>query len=631
MFCEKCGNVLKDGDVFCPSCGNKVNPPAAEPAATEPVAAEPVVEAVAAPVETPVAAEPVMTENNPAYVNPGPTPAAEAVAAGIPVQPVKAPKAPKAGGSKLPFILGGIGAAVVLAIVVVIACLPKITNFAKKTFAEPEEYYAYVEEDTAKEMANTAASVYEQLVANVNTYDRSLSGNVEVEVTEAGRNMLGLMGLAGVDMSWLESGNFNFEGGVKNNVWNANAGFGLNGKDILSGLFIFDLEKQEMFFQIPEFNKDYIGLTEDELDYNFDMDDDDMEEMVESSQRMEAIMKSLPGASKVEKLVDKYMNIVFANLTDVKMGTKTLRAEGITQDCTQLKVTIDEEAAEDCLKAIIKEMETDKDIKAIIEDVAKACEEDPDDAYEYFLDALDMALDEISEYGVDFQEGIMTVWVDGSGKVVGRSWETEDYWGDVSELKWIMPRQGSKFGYKLSYTEYGEEFSVVGQGKESGSKLTGDFAVNYNGTAVVDIAVKNFNTDKAKDGFINGEFTVSMAPGISSMMGYYSYAASMLTDAQFVIDAETAKDKANVEITLIYQEEKAAVIKADAKLAKGTSVSAPKEKNVIYVEEYSDFEDWLDGVDYSKFVKNLDKMGLPDFILEAFEEYDSLEELLEDF
>ncbi len=626
MFCEKCGNILKDEDVFCPACGNKVSAPKAENVAAEPVA-EPV---AAEPVAEPAAVEPVAAEPvAPAATEPAP--AAEAVAAEIPVQTAAVPKALKAGGSKLPFILGGIGAAVVVAIVVVIACLPSITNFVKKTFAEPEEYYAYVEEDTAKTMANSAASAYEQILANVNTYDRSLSGNVEVEITEAGRNMLGLMGLAGVDLSWLEGGNFNFEGGVKNNVWNANAGFGLNGKDILSGLFVFDLEKQEMFFQIPELNKDYIGLAEDELDYYFDMDDDDMEEMVESSQRMEAIVKALPNSSKVEKLVEKYMNIAFENLTDVKMGTKTLRAEGITQDCTQLKVTIDEEAAEDCLKAIIKEMEKDKDIQAIIEDVAKACEEDPDDAYEYFLDSLDAALDEISEYGVDFQEGIMTVWVDGSGNVVGRSWETEDYWGDITELKWIMPKQGSKFGYKLSYTEYGEEFSVVGQGKESGSKLTGDFSVNYNGTAIVDVAVKNFNTEKAKEGFINGEFTVSVAPGISSMMDYYSYAAGMLMDAQIVIDAETAKDKANVEVTLIYQEEKAAVITADAKLAKGTSVSAPKEKNVIYVEDYNDFEDWLDGVDYGKFVKNLDKMGLPDFILEAFEEYDSLEELLEDF
>lgn len=628
MFCEKCGNVLKDEDVFCPSCGNKVNAPAAEPAA--PVA-EPVVTPVAAPVAEPVVtpvAEPVAAESNPAYVNPGPTAAAEAVAAGIPVQPVKAPKA---GGNKLPFILGGIGAAVVLAIVIVIACLPKITNFVKKTFAEPEEYYAYVEENTAKEMANSAASAYEQIVANINTYDRSMSADVDVELTEAGRNMLSLAGLAGVDLSWLEGGNVTFSGGVKNNVWNGSAGFGLNGKDILSGLLIFDLEKQEAYFQIPELNKDYIGLAEDELDYYFDMDDDDIEEMVENSQRLEAIVKALPNGSKVEKLVEKYMNIVFENLDDVKMGTKTLRAEGITQDCTQLKVEIDEDDAKACVKAVLKEMEKDKDIKAIIEDVAKACEEDPDDAYEYFLDAIDAALDEISEYGVDFQEGILTVWVDGSGNVVGRSWETEDYWGDVTELKWIMPKQGSKFGYKLSYTEYGEEFSVVGQGKKSGSKLSGDFAVNYNGTAIVEVAVKDFNTQKAKEGFINGEFTVTMAPGISSMMDYYSYAASMLMDAEIVIDAETSADKAKVEVTLNYQGEKAAVITADAKMDKGTSVSAPKEKNVIYVEEYSDFEDWLEGVDYGKFVKNLDKMGLPDFILEAFEEYDSLEELLEDF
>ena len=85
MFCTKCGNQIPDGSAVCPICGAQFAAPQAAPVAPQ-----------AAPQPAPAA---------PQYA---------------PVQPAAAPKAKKAGGNKLPLIIGAIAAVAVIAIVLIL-------------------------------------------------------------------------------------------------------------------------------------------------------------------------------------------------------------------------------------------------------------------------------------------------------------------------------------------------------------------------------------------------------------------------------------------------------------------------------------------------------------------------------
>ena len=97
MNCGNCGNPVREGDVFCMSCGFRlasaapVAPVAETPAATveTPVAEAPAFEAPAAPVETPVAEAPAFE----APAAPVETPVAEAPAFEAPAAPVETPVA----------------------------------------------------------------------------------------------------------------------------------------------------------------------------------------------------------------------------------------------------------------------------------------------------------------------------------------------------------------------------------------------------------------------------------------------------------------------------------------------------------------------------------------------------------
>ena len=86
MFCTKCGNQIPDGSAVCPICG-------AQFAAPQP-----------APQPAPQMA-PQMAPQAPQQA---------------PVAPVSAPKAKKAGGSKLPLIIGAVAAVAVIAVVLVL-------------------------------------------------------------------------------------------------------------------------------------------------------------------------------------------------------------------------------------------------------------------------------------------------------------------------------------------------------------------------------------------------------------------------------------------------------------------------------------------------------------------------------
>ena len=104
MFCTKCGNQIPDGSAVCTICGAQFAAPQAAPQ---------------------------------------PAPAAPQYA---PVQPAAAPKAKKAGGNKLPIIIGAIAAAAVIAIALILI----LRDGAKAVVKDYLNYQEKAEEQEGK-------------------------------------------------------------------------------------------------------------------------------------------------------------------------------------------------------------------------------------------------------------------------------------------------------------------------------------------------------------------------------------------------------------------------------------------------------------------------------------------------
>ena len=245
MTCGNCGREVPSGNKFCTNCGWRVPEDFKEevkteevPAASEEVKAEeaPVTEDAAKAEEAP-AVEEVKAEEAPAVeevkAEEAPVaaeetakveeaPVVEAAPAAEAVKPASTPKAEapaapaKKKGSKAPLF---VGIAAVVVVLLVVFNLSSIKNAAKRTFSSPENYYHWVEKNTAKEAAGTVSSIYANYFLDaLKVYNMGTSAEVSVELDEAGQDMLSLAGAAGVDLSWFKSASLTYEGYSKDNV-----------------------------------------------------------------------------------------------------------------------------------------------------------------------------------------------------------------------------------------------------------------------------------------------------------------------------------------------------------------------------------------------------------------------------
>lgn len=578
MFCSNCGNVVSETEKFCPKCGY--------------------------PVQT----EPDEAPNPEPAVADGAKKAAETGKEIL----------QKVGGKKMVPLMAAAAAAVVL-VVVVIANVARLGNFMHKTFSSPEKYYQYVEKKAAKALSASAGDMYAEYVDTLKNYDRSVNAEVSVELGKDGQEMLELAGLMGVDLSWLKSISVKGNWATKSGVTSADASIAMNKDNILSGGLILDTEKESLYIQIPELTKTYIGMDLGDFMSNYEREM--LDETMESSK---ALADALPSQSDAQKISKKYLDIALGCIDDVSKKTEKETVEGVTQKFTAVEVTIDDDTLQDIMKAVLKEMKKDKDIKKIVRDVAKAVDEDGDDVYEEFQESIDDILDDIKYYDLgDAEELVMTVYIDGKGNISGRSLELKSSTGkrrDSATVKMLMTEKGSKFGYELSVSGFGSEsVKLTGSGKKSGDKISGDFKLKYNGTSLVDVAVKNFDLDKAKKGQLDGAFEISASSKIGSLIGS-AMAGSVIEDVKLLLTFGSSKNTSTVSLGVEYDGDDLGKASVSVKTDKGSKASIPSGKNVVMVEDMDDLEDWIETIDWSKVISNLKKTDLPSEVLDLLED-----------
>ena len=614
MFCNKCGNPIKEGNKFCSKCG--------APVTEVPVTEAPVAETEAVVEEAPVAETEPIAEETP-VVEAG-TAAEETVKQVEAVnetlnyaQTIPEPKKKAGGSKKAVFIVGGILVALILVLVICLLNAASFTNFFKKTFSAPEDYYHFVEEKTVDEITAVAGNFYETaILEGLDSSNKGSSMELTVSLDEGGKDLIELAGFAGVDLSWIDDAKISADASIKDTLYGLGATFGLNGEDVISGNIIMDIEEGSAYVQIPELTKTYIGLDlEEELgEYELEMMQDQMEASAE-------LLKACPDRAKFEKMLSKYLNIAIACMDDVSIDEKAIKVESVKQNCTELSVTIDAGTIVDMLEAILEEMEDDEDLEELITNFASLSPYDmyEDEIYDMLLEEIEYELEYLKSYADEDAEVVMNVYVDGKGEIVGREIEYEDYWEETTRISMLMPKKGSDVAYEYSFEQYSTTVSLVGSGKESGNKVTGEFSVKYNGASLVDLKVKDFNTEDLKKLQLNGEVEVSMGSGISKVLGMTEYAAAF-EDALITMKAKSSDSVAELTIGAIYDEESLGTVTVTSKTGKASSVKIPNDKDVIYAEDVEDVEEWLEEVDWDNLIEKMENADVSSDIIDEVED-----------
>lgn len=617
MFCEKCGSQLLDSDKFCPKCG--------APVSTEKNSGSS--EGTKQDAQAPAHGTEPTGQLEPA--GQGAADKASGLAAAKELAKAGLEGAKKlTGNSKAVYAIIAVAAVLLLVIIVNFA---SINNMIRSAISSPEKYYQYVEKKNAEELSSVMGDIYRLYVLDAtDTSGRTYNTSLSLELGESGQELLQLAGLAGVDLSWFNSATLNAGLTVKDDKIGMELSALANKDNILSFVMAMDIMGGEAFFQIPEATNTYIGLDLKKVMGSSQLRNmqNQWEEMMES---LEESHGALPSKAKLEKQLKKYMGIALDCVEDVNKKSRTLKVEGVDQNCILLNVTIDVDTLEDIFEAILEEAEDDGDLEELFIDLGDAIGVDGRDAYDELLEDLEYYTDNMRRYYGNF-EIEMSVYVDGKGKVVGR----EIKLGDAT-VSMLMPQKGSKFGYEFSIEDRRDTLSLTGSGKRSGDKIDGDFRLRYNGTPILDITTDDLDLKSLKRGQLNGDLEIGMGSGIGTVLGYRGL--SIVQDMRFGLAAKTSDDSFRYRLSIVDDDEDMGAVTVSAERKNASSVKIPSDRNVVFVEDERDFEEWADSIDWDKLISNLEKTDLPRSVTRTIEKIgnamekgrlDDVEDILDD-
>lgn len=608
MFCKNCGNQIKEGAAFCANCGTPIKVP-------QPIKEEPKIEAVVE--ETPVVETPV--EENPIVEEPVVEEVAAAEEPVIAEPTVEAPatqefytpdfKKPKKKFTFKKLVLPAI--ALVLVLALVILNFSNVLGFGIKTFGSGKAYLDFVQKESAKDIATSISDIYTNFLNNFKE-EQAATSNISFTLDE--------------DVSKLLSSEFDFEIGDKLDwindlklVVNANMKdkknlaelkLNISDKDIISLKAVQDLSKGNMYFAIPELCKDYLKVDLEETGSY------DYEEFAKAYDLMFEAKEALPDGKQVEKLITKYIGIAFDQIEDVTKESDTLSVGGIDQKCTVLEYKVSAKDLINIAEAVLEEAVEDKDIKKIIEDIEGFLKDSDtvdfdEDLYKLFEEAVEDMLDELDDVDVDSSNKIrVTQYINNKHEIIG----TKIKANNETVLFSATAQKGSEFESKF---EAGQ-FEVKASGTKKKDIINGKYKIMVNGEKICEIAVKDFDEKKFKEGYINGNFRFSLSKELIDQLPSEVSSIISILEPTIEIDCATTEDSSKISINLLKDNKKVLFgITFDSTIEKPSKVTVPsKAFDATDDEEVSSY---IDSIKTESIIKSLKGTSIPTDLVDSLE------------
>lgn len=490
-------------------------------------------------------------------------------------------------------------------------------NAAQYEGLKNEEYLQKLGENNLGAAIDSVGEVYKEILGALgNGAATNQNGGAKVNMTlSLGDPLMDLLeqaifaGEASVDISFLQEINLDMDVGMKGQMQAIQMALGLKGQHIITANLLMNLADSVMHIGLPELNDQWLKFEAGETVPNV------ITGGMSSTAMLEKLAEALPDAEVLTKMLDRYLALVLAELDNVDQSTDTLRLYGLEQKCTVLSLKIYEKDATNIAKAVLKAAKDDKDLKKIIEDVAKAAEEmagqdiGADDAYTDFKEAItDLLADLEDQNDFDTESFIqLDTYVDKNHNIIGMKLSVSDY-GERGIAYYYSVTQGDNFAVEFAVPSdtqnSGEDdFKFGGTGLKKDGKTSGTYSVSVEGMEILTAKVEDL-TEKTG--------TITLTPYKDFVKDVFGESLEMFEDPSLRI--KLSED--GIELSALSANKLLLGIALKTAESNGPNLSTPS--NSVDATNSSAMEKWAEKIVLDKVMDNLKKVGADEFI-ELFE------------
>lgn len=517
------------------------------------------------------------------------------------------------------WIIGSVAAVLGIVALVLVFAAPKIVNAAMRKFASPEEYYRFVEKKSAKATISLLGEAYESILEQ---YQKGEYLQEETELSLAVDDGLRTMFSALTDLEFpaVDTIDISLDSLMDGEVTKAKlaAEISANGEPLLEGTMWCDFLKNRLYAELP-------FLLEETVEFEQDTEQP-MAEIQGTSFQLLKLREALPEKKQAEKIVKRYVELIVDCVEQVVSEQSEIRVGNVKGECLGLIATMDEKTVEAMKKAVVKELQGDKELEQLMKRLFLAAGSIDDEAsYEEFLTAVETFFDNLAENIKKSENDVtMTVWVDKSGAIVAR----EFVFGDGNSLFCAFLTEDEEVGFELSGETGGAlniKLSLEGEGTLKKGAFSGELKVKTMGLSVVRMELQKFDLKELMMGRPKGTFKITTAATLNRAFKTLEEEKGLpLTNLKLVLELKTDKKGPMAVLSMEGGNMSYGSLSCRKTVAKGKTFSLPEES----VSSEKVTERLATFLEDSALMKKLEDMGITEEWLEKLfyeESYDSYE------
>ena len=361
------------------------------------------------------------------------------------------------------------------------------------------------------------------------------------------------------------------------------------------------------------------------------------------------------GSEFLSAIVQKYLKIAVGELTDVVRAEETLTVQGVAQNLTAFKFTLDGDKIVRIAKAVLNALKDDREIVdklgAVIEDMkqyvkdekvlAEISDVDIAAKFKEGIEELIGQLDNSSADFADFPQIAVAVYSDAKNRIkaLAVSFSTENEYTTRSVSGFIgLTESESQYGfeallsttikYKLEGSDSTNFVSAVSTGAKTGSKLTGDIDISYSAgedaKKIITVSVEDFDIDALYDGAFVGKVyvkavdicdAIELFTGPEKMISSIRSFLKMMGTVEIVVEGSGRKNDQKFDFylrqTVEDKSENLVTVTMTAKMTSGAQVDEIRGESRD-VAELGEIPQLLD---INVLVNNLKAAGVPEELL----------------